>query len=442
MRILGVGLVLVTMTIAMAGCLVGGKKGGSTRNPSEAPAGDSREIDFRKFGLRVLPAGDDPHVPSGNGAADALADVSVAAGEITFKKSIALPEPGKSRLFLVWDEDALGSSIHNAHYTHRILDSRNRPKGEPSREGVSYDSTHRRWFIPLAALLPGGEMDADPADSQLLTLDLQHSDGRRTQVELRFKLVGPLPLIQSRIRVESIQGTAKQWMKEIASAGWVLATEEFRNPSQRAVELWLRKDGANRFDVISTLANSFHTQVGNAPPSGPFVRDFWSKGALFLTAARILRSEGAEELALATGERSWIRVLLRPQERIAVEWKVSALPDATVCPWPVGEDRLFSWTVIQHSTRPCPGGSCTINWDQLIPVSQVMREGWAYEGVRLEGTLSREAMVSEVSLSSEEVHAGRGSLKLAPLSVPVGLGAERAMQEFPEDQAWSCMGLF
>ncbi|MCM2323246.1 MAG: hypothetical protein NDJ90_08280 [Oligoflexia bacterium] len=436
-------VMLIGAVFLVTGCLQGGAprpKPSLEEEPVLTQSPEASHLQLRLIG----PESSDPEVPAraelppypGKNE-----EVTASAQEIVFKSALQLPEPAKGPLFLAWDERALGPAIQNAYYSHRIVDSLNRPRGELSRDSALHDRASRRWFLSLSRLFADRPSDADPSDTQILTLDLQLEDGSRVEYEIRFKAVGPLPPVQNRLVTSAAPGDALAWSRAASKQGWPLVREEFANPSARPVALWVRKAGDDSLELTSNLRASTFEQNGNLPPVGPVVRDYWTTARVHVGLLRVVRTDGAEDLALRPDDDRWVRLVLRPGETLTLEWKLVPGSGVAPCPLPATQPRVFRWTesVVTHRCQRMNREAECLDTYKTVQREQTAMEEWQLDGAELSGVFHREAMVTD---PSEVFSAPQDQPRMLTLQKGIGQVSLKTGRGRVAKNAWACMGLF
>lgn len=102
-----------------------------------------------------------------------------------------IPVSPQKELFFVWPADSLESSIFSAEYLHRILDSNNHWIENLGPKSALYDPSQKRWYIAISDLFKNTPRYQAKgifrADTQVLTLNLTLTDGKKISIEIRFR---------------------------------------------------------------------------------------------------------------------------------------------------------------------------------------------------------------------------------------------------------------
>lgn len=318
--------------------------------------------------------------------------------EILFNRIIQLKE--EKSLFFVWNEQAFGVPIQEAHYEHRVTDALNRVSGEVDRLNVSFDSVNRRWFIPFGKLFQNRVYDADPTHEHLIILDLLFSDSSKIQVRIRFRANGPMIYLKrnemNRDRIPRIDSFTRQ----VRESSWTLRREEIVNPTSRRFILWFKANGENlTFHNILTHGE-YHTDA-TQPPSGPFWSKWMIRGSVFprkLLVQRQASRQSADQI-IDFQPGIWFPLELSPGEKVVLSWLAVASAGSPVCSVPPSLRKTYTWYTY---TRPhCSrGGECSDSRE--IPHEVSVTEPWVVTGSWLTGTWGREIRFADPFITREE----------------------------------------
>jgi hypothetical protein len=300
-------------------------------------------------------------------------------------------------VFLVWQSEAAdGFRIMNAHYTLERQDLGNRIEPNYDSRPASLDRLDR-WFIPLLDPRLGPPEDLDGQTVGRIHLTFQSVDNQVREIWLSIRLVAPLPEIQAKT-VDPLSFFLLQASLRKSGTGQALSAEDYANPTQRKLALWIRSQG--ELVQFQTVIATLHPGLERAGVVREKKDRLESRTSLSADSAQITRKNQPPELIRLGDEPS--KVLLGPGETVRLTWLARA--DSGRCTLAPDIDRSFPYTV-QVSPGRCfgPRGTKKPILSDCIPPEFATRTARATDTWRLASTQTRGKWDRLVVLTTPEV---------------------------------------
>ncbi len=414
MRHLGLILVLLSFS-GISGCgprpglkgKLGGEPEGQARGSAALGTGFEPAVELRPVIVRSEER--DPSLPSLD--SEGIVQDAVAGGSsLIFKEVIPMGVPGRMGtgrerpLFLVWKPESLGSPIVNAYYIYEKRDAFNQKTGTAERKNVFQDKENGRWFIPLAEVVGSVPENVDPTELHWVTLELHREDRSIVNIQVGFRVLGPLPkLMISVLGGGEPPPSPAEFGRRVLHQGWIVAREEYHNPSARKLSLWIRQSGESHVSFNSQLAYMTYRQVGMSHDEAviePVSHRYSSETALRFNRVRILRSSMNEDLSMTS--LNWQRVDLNPFETIQFEWGVEAFLNPSICQMPVPRELVFEWIITRSDHHGRGEGAPS---ETVFARSTSRMESWSVASARLVARLHRQVLLADPYATRDEVLA-------------------------------------
>jgi len=345
-----------------------------------AETSDSDLFSAAHLGLRLVgPAAQDPAVPCQE-CVDQEITAQFTENEISIREMLHFDKT----LFFTWPENAFPTKIRTAYFKHRVQNPMNQLLGPPDRFPVSFEAGTRVWFIPISKL--ARLMDHDPSFQQWLGLDLVLADGRRLEIQIRFRALGILPAMVTSQIATTLPGNAHEYAKRIGESKWLLRRESISNPANRPLRVWTRLQPVDlRLSTVLTF-NRYQDQP-RAAPVGPIPETYLSSASASSGALLVHRQGEDQRLIMVPGH--WVPIDLAPAESVTLEW-VTPMIGSTPCRVPPEVRRTAHWE--WRSAVRCHRGECM--GGEYYPRYQDVTETWGITGAAIVGSWGRDLRVA------------------------------------------------
>jgi hypothetical protein len=248
----------------------------------------------------------------------------------------------------------------------------------------------------VARLFPSDQTRVSSEDWVLVTLDLLLANGKKWEIDLRFRAMGPVPQLT---RSESVRVASQVEELTVSEGRLILARERYTNPTDRNLKLWVQASGENSVQLVTYLGRPVHATPGNEPPRVVGTHFFRSLASFQVSELRVLREGGAASEALSAS--SWKAVLLHPRESLTLEW--TALPLSSPCAPPGAVSRSIGWVATETRYSVGVGRNGDFRSREVqVPHSTTVTEPYSFKGGELQGNWGRELRLSNPSVSGPE----------------------------------------
>lgn len=289
--------------------------------------------------------------------------LSVDGNVITIREKLFLNDPRslnplrRKEYSLSWSEDTLSSPIRTAQFTHQVLDTQNRLKGNLRPKVAWHDLEKKQWKIPLSEIFRDLSYypleNINEEDTQILKLELILANPQQeisSQVQIKFQVCAPLPLLPitqdiTVLRQQTLARDAETMVRNISRGQFVIHREQITNTTKSSFILWLRS--MHPQDPLSFLISISHPEFierATEPPLGPHHQIAFSKSTFTVSEVQVthIHSSQSESIPLI---HLWNPLPIRPLETLRLEWKAKPVENQNTCNLPPDITQHLRWTV-------------------------------------------------------------------------------------------------
>ena len=306
----------------------------------------------------------------------------VDGSTIIFQEGIRWESP--QNLFLVWNEEALGSRVMDGFFTYRRQTVAGLKFSDEKRNPLSRDGVGR-WFVPLKSEMHQSLNEVSSSDEQTFELELHLQNGSIVpiSVSMRFLTV-PAGVQVTQVPLPELPGDPAEFLSRFNHSQLATEKTKYRNLSTRKVALWLQ-GSSDQLSFYTGLRESYSVARWDDYAAVPVVADFKRQTPAVLSA----EIESAQQVTdVLLNPLHWTKLEIEPLEEVTINWKIVPEANLPICNIPEAKNDSFDIN------------ECT-TWCGLHHHSPL--NAFSVSGMQLRGSISKSVLVTDADIQESDL---------------------------------------